>query len=178
MVFSIVCKQQQHRYQPTFYTATVWKGNLDRQRRFFDEIASERGFDPVLHPEKWASVTRDDITVKHVCTQTPSLMLLLSSDLEPEKWDGVTRDYITAKHIYTSQSHNSTEQIHSPSLSLTVNRVVTQYSGIVEVHTQTPSLLPIRIFHLLVLFPTCLKNMVCCHIYLTSHKTTQLNTPI
>ena len=48
-----------------------WKGNIDRQRRFFDMIAHQEGFHPTQDSLRWYDFTSHDIVVKYkVCACT------------------------------------------------------------------------------------------------------------
>ena len=47
-------------YLKYFFTAGKWK-NGQNQKQFFDNIAKEKGFQPVVDAYRWGSITPQDI---------------------------------------------------------------------------------------------------------------------
>lgn len=42
------------------------KGSFYRQRQFFDNLAKEKGFDPVRDSKQWAGISKDDVIAREV----------------------------------------------------------------------------------------------------------------
>lgn len=52
-----------------FIHIDMWRGNVSKQREFFDTLAAQYKFDPIEEPHKWLDITKQDVLNVKVCVR-------------------------------------------------------------------------------------------------------------